>query len=72
MTITEATNLIITSETINATTIKSIVSGMYAKVISFNQDGDCGWVKVQDFDGSRAWMYVATAEAAKLIVGYTL
>jgi hypothetical protein len=72
MTITEDTNLIITSQAINRATISGIIAGMYAKVVTFSQDGDCGWVKVEDFDGSRAWMYVATAEAAKLIVGYTL
>lgn len=72
MTITSDTNLIITSQTISSATIKSIVSGMYAKVIRFNQDGDCGWVRIEDFDGSRSWAYVATAHAAKLIVGYTL
>jgi len=70
MTYTNETPLIITTDTISSKTIKSIVSGMgYAKVVTFVQDGECGWVRLEDFDGSREWQFVATLEAAKIMTG---
>lgn len=70
MTYTNETPLIITTNTISGKTIKSIVNGMgYAKVVKFVQDGTCGWVRLEDFDGGREWQFVATLEAAKLLTG---
>lgn len=70
MTYTDQTPLIITTAKISSRTIKSIVNGMgYARVVRFVQDGDCGWVRLEDFDGSREWQFVATLGAAKLMTG---
>lgn len=71
MTYTNETPLIITTDTISSRTIRSIVNGMgYEKVVKFVQDGDCGFVQLQDYDGSREWHFVATLEAATLMVGF--
>lgn len=70
MTYTNETPLIITTETISGKTIKSIVNGMgYARVVKFVQDGDCGWVRLEDFDGTREWHFVATLPAARIMTG---
>ena len=70
MTYTNDTPLIITTEPISKRTIASIVNGMgYERVVRFVQDGDCGFVQLQDFDGSRTWQFVATFAAAALIIG---
>lgn len=66
-------NIIITTEAISRKTIKSIVNGMgYERVVRFVQDGDCGSVVLQEYDGSRVMFLVLTLEAAKLYVGATL
>jgi TusA-related sulfurtransferase len=70
MSYTNETSLIITTDTISSKTIKQIVNGMgYAKVVKFVQDGECGWVRLEGYDGSRVWQYVATMEAATMITG---
>lgn len=69
MSYTTDTTLIVTSDVITTKTIKSIISGMYAKVVKFVQDGDCGWAKVQEFDGESKWVFVATTDAAHLMTG---
>lgn len=66
---TDETTMIITTDTINSKTIKVIIAGMYSKVVRFVQDGNCGWARVQEFDGSSKWVFVATAEAAQVMTG---
>jgi hypothetical protein len=66
----EETNIIITTHNISKSTILFIVEGMgYAKITRFVQDGDCGWVRMEDYDGIRSWHYVVTLEAAQLLTG---
>lgn len=63
-------SLIITTSTIDRRTIGQIVNGMgYERVAKFVQDGDCGFVQLQDFDGTREWYFVATTDAAHIITG---
>lgn len=66
---TDKTPMIITTDTINSKTVKGIIAGMYSKVIRFVQDGNCGWARVQEFDGSSKWVFVATTEAAQMMTG---
>lgn len=67
---TNETPMIITTNTISSKTIKNIVNGMgYEKVVKFVQDGDCGFVQLQDYDGSREWQFVATLDAARIMTG---
>jgi len=66
---TNETPMIVTTDSINSKTIKGIIAGMYGKVVKFVQDGNCGWARVQEFDGSSKWVFVATVDAAQMMTG---
>lgn len=66
---TDETPMIITTEAINGKSVKGMIVGMYSKIVKFVQDGNCGWARVQEFDGSTKWVFVATIEVAQLMTG---